>query len=741
MRQSLLNYKFMLRLLFPLFLLTIQGRSFQAGEPDRNTQSKPVHLKPTVLAKFVGQFRVLGEPERIYSFSTDDTSLYVQSAHLPKTALTAVSKREFSSDNGSVHYLFSKDEHGKCTELKVSNARSSASASAVRISDQPEQFRFRPYTRQDVMIPVRDGTRLHAVVLRPSDTAQPLPLLLTRTPYGVDDWTPPSLNARALELAEGGYIFVEEDIRGRYKSEGKFVMMRPIADHSDPKQVDESTDAYDTVDWLVKNIPNNNGRVGVMGVSYPGFLTAEAGIDPHPAVKAISPQAPMTDVWIGDDFFHNGAFRETYGYDYVVGLESSKENAFGKLDQDAYDYFLNGGSFLNVARGANINELPTSQAFVEHPNYDTYWRSRAVEPHLTRVAVPTLLVGGWWDQEDMWGPQAEYAALEPHDTSHENFLVLGPWNHGQWAATTRHLGDLDFGAPIGEQFRKQIEVPFFAHYLKDENGFDLKDTASFQTGSNRWMRYDQWPPKEGVKERNLYLAGNGSLTFDRPAGTDDASVTAYVSDPANPVPYRKRPIEATYAPNGSGWYTWLVQDQRFLEGRKDVVSWTTAALDQPLTVTGDVIADLFASTSGTDGDWVVKLVDVYPEDPKLGKLSGDELMIASEIFRGRYWKSSEAPEPLPADQIVEYKFSLHGADHVFLKGHRIMVQIQSTWFPLYDRNPQQFVPNIMTAGRDEYKIAKQRVFWSADHPSHIELPVAEEQIAVGSTTGPRIAGK
>jgi putative CocE/NonD family hydrolase len=725
----------MFRLLIPLLLLSMQGSAGPADQQASGKQTKHVRIKPAALAGFVGQYRDLREPELVYSFSTDGASLYLQSAHIPKAKLVAVSKMEFTSEEeASAHYIFSKGDHGQSKEMKWTMGRNSGSA--VKISDQPQEFHFRQYTRQEVMIPVRDGIKLHAIILRPAEETQPLPFLLSRTPYGVDEWTPSSINARNSELAADGYIFVEQDIRGRYKSEGRFEMMRPLADHSDPKQVDESTDAYDTVDWLLKNIPNNNGRVGIVGISYPGFLTAEAGIDPHPAVKAVSPQAPMTDVWIGDDFFHNGAFRETYGYDYVVGLESSHENAFGKLDQDAYDYFLNGGSFLNVARGANIAQLPTSLAFVEHPAYDNFWRSRAVEPHLTKVAVPTLLVGGWWDQEDMWGPQAEYAALEPNDKSNENFLVLGPWNHGQWVATTRYLGDLEFGAAVGEQFRKQIEVPFFAHYLKGENGFDLKDTATFQTGSNRWMRYGHWPPKEGTQGRNLYLAGNNSLTFNQPSGTDDGSATAYVSDPANPVPYRKRPIEATYAPSGSGWYTWLVQDQRFLEGRKDVASWTTPILDKPVTVTGDVIADLFASTSGTDSDWVVKLIDVYPNDAQLGKLSGDELMIASEIFRGRYWKGFGAPDALPANKPVEYKFSLHGADHVFLKGHRIMVQVQSTWFPLYDRNPQQFVPNIMSATKDQYKIATQKVFWSADHPSHIELPVADDRSAIA-----RIAGK
>ncbi|MBV8629770.1 MAG: CocE/NonD family hydrolase [Silvibacterium sp.] len=633
----------------------------------------------------------------------------------------ADSPTSFSSKEPPLHLEFTIDAAGKVTGVK----RKSGSSETIleRISDQPVHNHFHPYTRQVVMIPMRDGVKLHAVILRPAETAEAMPFLMQRTPYGVDESDSDSINARYTELAQSGYIFVMEDIRGRYGSEGQFIMMRPIAAHHDPKskdpnQIDESTDTYDTVDWLIKNIPGNNGRVGVVGVSYPGFLAAEAGIDPHPAVKAISPQAPMTDVWLGDDFFHNGAFRQTYGYDYVIGMESSKENTFSKLNEDAYNYFLNTGSFAAAAKQSGTSSLPTWHAFLENPAYDDFWRSRAVQPHLDRVTVPTLQVGGWWDQEDMWGPQAEYAALEPHDTNHEVFLVLGPWNHGGWARTTRHLDVVNFGASTGDQFRQQLEAPFFAHYLKDQLGFDLEDTATFQTGTNRWMRYSHWPPKNSA-ERNLYLGTNGTLSFDKPSTAD--SYTKYLSDPSHPVEYRKRPIEATYAPTGSGWYTWLVQDQSPYDKRPDVATWSTPVLDHDITVTGDVVADLLASTSGTDADWVVKLIDIYPDDPSFGKMSGYQLMIVEEIFRGRYRTSYEHPQAIPANTTEEYRYSLHGADHVFLKGHRIMVQVQSTWFPLYDRNPQTFVPNIMTAGPADYKAAEMRIYAG----SHIELPVVE----------------
>ncbi len=343
------------------------------------------------------------------------------------------------------------------------------------------------------MIPMRDGVKLHAIILKPSDISTPLPFIIERTPYGVDGSDRASAFKRRPELARDGYIFVAEDVRGRFKSGGKFVMMRPLADHSDPKVIDESTDTYDTVAWLLKNVPGNNGRAGVVGTSYDGFLSMMAGIDPHPAVKAISPQAPMIDVWMGDDFFHNGAFRQTYGYDYVKGMESSKETSevdYGKdkngQPMDGFDYFLSRGSFEQDVKQSGATMLPTWKLFLKHPEYDEDWRSRGVEYHLDTVAVPTLSVGGYYDQEDMWGPQEEYAKLEPHDTNHQNFLVLGPWRHGSWYSSSRHLGNVDYGESIGNEFRANIEAKFFAHYLKDEPGFDLKDTASFELGSNTW---------------------------------------------------------------------------------------------------------------------------------------------------------------------------------------------------------------------------------------------------------------
>ncbi|MFP5230890.1 MAG: CocE/NonD family hydrolase [Acidobacteriota bacterium] len=700
----------------------------------------PVHVPAKVLETYVGQYREQNEPDVVISVFRDGDRLYIEGPRSARFDLIAKSSTTFEPDFGAT-YTFVTDAGGAVTGIRFVMPGSPEST-LTRISSTPVPNHFRPYSREEVMIPMRDGVKLHAIILRPTDTKEPLPFLMQRTPYGVDGYDSDAINTRYTELAQSGYIFVMEDIRGRYKSEGKFIMMRPLADHSDPKAIDESTDSYDTVAWLLQHVPHNDGRVGVMGISYPGFLAAEAGIDPHPAVRAISPQAPMTDVWIGDDFFHNGAFRQTYGYDYVLGMESTKESTFGKLDEDAYTFFLNAGSFAAAGKLADkmsggadaIDALPTWRAFIDHPAYDEFWRSRAVQPHLTTVAVPTLEVGGWWDQEDLWGPQAEYAALEPHnqpnDPAHRVYMVLGPWRHGGWSQTTRRLGDVNFGEPVGDEFRKRIEAPFFAYYLKDQPGFDLANTATYQTGSERWMHYDQWPPKNATTH-DLYLDADGALRFSKPAEAN--AFKKYTSNPADPVPYRRRPIEATYAPTGSGWYTWLVQDQSFVDGRKDVATWQTPPLDHDVTVTGNVMADLIASTSGTDSDWIVKLIDVFPGDPAPSAChepclsidpgpnvqpAGFELMIADEIFRGRYRTSYAHPEAIPANTPEEYKFSLHAADHVFLKGHRIMVQVQSTWFPLYDRNPQTFVPNIMTAQPADYQPAEQHIYAG----SHIELP-------------------
>ena len=674
------------------------------------------------LDALAGEYTDPVEPDTPISFYEHDGKLIMESDRLVPTALTPISETEFGIPDSKMKITFTLDPSGR----GVSAISSNDPQSILHRTGDPVHHIFHDYQRTEVMIPMRDGVKLHAVILKPSDITAPLPFLIQRTPYGVDGTNRASFFGGRPELARAGYIYVCQDIRGRFKSEGEFIMMRPLADHHDKKAIDESTDTYDTVDWLLKNVSGNNGRAGFIGTSYPGFLAMMAGIDPHPAVKAISPQAPMIDVWIGDDFFHNGTFRQSYGYDYVLGMESSKETgqvSYGKdkdgKPRDGFDFFLERGSFAEDVKKSDVKSpLPTWKLFLDHPAYDTVWSSRAVESHLTAVTVPTLSVGGYYDQEDMWGPQEEYASLEPHDDKSENFLVLGPWRHGSWASSSRHLGNLNYGESIGNEYRSQIEAKFFAHYLKDEPGFDLEDTASFQTGSNTWKRYSHFPPKESAPTA-LHLQGDGKLSW---ADSSAQARTTYVSDPANPIPYRHRPIQVTYS-QGSQWFNWLTEDQRFVAGRKDVAIFKLPVLKKDLIVTGEVQADIFASTTGTDNDMVVKLIDQYPDDDPDPTMRGYQLMTNEEIFRGRYLSGFDKPEPLRPNSVHEYRYSLHDVDHVFKAGHTVMVEIQSSWFPLYDRNPQTFVPNIMTAKPENYKPATITIYSDPDHDSNLQVPL------------------
>jgi hypothetical protein len=670
---------------------------------------------------FAGEYTVPSQPGNAFSFYVQDGKLTVESDRSVPAELKPISARVFGLPHGDGKVTFSLDASGHATSVSISIHPSAT----FKRTGPPVRHVFHDYVCTEAMIPMRDGVNLHVVILKPSDIATPLPILLERTPYGVDDEDRKSLFARRPELARDGYIFVGEDIRGRYKSQGKFIMMRPLADHHDAAAIDESTDTYDTVAWLLKNVPGNNGRVGVVGTSYDGFLAMMAGIDPHPAVKAISPQAPMIDVWIGDDFFHNGAFRQSYGYDYVLSMESSKQftnDNYGKdasgQPVDGFDYFIERGNFVRDVKESGSDLLPTWKLFLDDPAYNAAWSSRGVEHHLNTVAVPTLSVGGYYDQEDMYGPQEEYATLEPHDAGHQNFLVLGPWRHGYWSSSNWGLGNLYFGEPVGTEFRARIEAPFFAHFLKDEPGFTLENTASFRTGSNTWQYYSQFPPKES-RPTSLYLAGTGLLSWNT---LTTAATASYVSDPANPIPYRHRPIQPTYS-DGSQWYNWLTEDQRFVTSRNDVAAFRLPVLTQDLTVTGEVVADLYAATTGSDNDLVVKLIDQYPDDNPDPTMRGYQLLTNAEIFRGRYLSGFDHPTALAPGSIHEYKLSLHDVDHVFKAGHTVMVEIQSTWFPLYDRNPQTFVPNIMKAKPADYKPATITIYSGPGHDSALELPV------------------
>ncbi|MGO9318502.1 MAG: CocE/NonD family hydrolase [Terracidiphilus sp.] len=725
----------MIRFRIALLVLFVASLSVVPGFAQTSPQeAKTVLLSPAQLEALAGEYTDSNEPDTPISFYVQDGKLIVESERIIPTELKPISATEFSWPHAKFTLRFILD----ATYRGGSVIFSDTPVDTYRRSGEPVHHLFHDYQRTEAMIPMRDGVKLHTVILKPADISALLPFLIQRTPYGVGGVNRASFFSVRPELARDGYIYVAQDIRGRYKSEGEFIMSRPMADHRDPKATDESTDAYDTVAWLLANVPGNNGRTGFIGTSYPGFLAMAAGIDSHPAVKAISPQAPMIDAWMGDDFFHNGAFRQSYGYDYVLRMESGKEEItpdYGKdkdgKPRDGFDYFLERGNFAEDVKQSGSGLLPTWKLFLEHPAYDNVWCSRGVQHSLYSVSVPTMTVGGYYDQEDIFGPQIEYSTLEPRDQNHWNYLVLGPWRHGYWASSSRHLGNLDYSEPIGKEFRTRIEAKFFAHYLKDApssnqfsqnpSGFDLVNTASFQSGSNTWKYYSHFPPTES-RSISLHLAGAGLLNW---SSSTTQATTSYVSDPADPVPYRHRPIQETYS-EGSQWGNWLTEDQRFVTNRKDVAVWKLPVLKKDLILTGEVVADIYASTTGTDNDLVVKLIDQYPGDDPDVKMRGYQLITNAEIFRGRYLKSFSKPALLRSGSIHEYKFSLHDVDHVFKAGHMVMVEIQSTWFPLYDRNPQSFVPNIMTAKPAEYRPATITIYSGSGHDSTLQVPLVSD---------------
>ena len=596
----------------------------------------------------------------------------------------------------------------------------SAAPSELQTQTPPPAER---YGVQDVMIPTRDGTKLFTRIYTPKDQIGPLPIVMHRTPYG-NDGAIGRLNVYMRALADEGYIFAFQDIRGKFKSEGTFVMQRPARKAGDTKAIDEGTDTYDTIDWLLKNVPNNNGRVGMLGISYDGWTTIMGAIEPHPALKAISPQASPSDMWLGDDFHHNGAFRLSYGFEYAAMMESGKD-----VQQFAFDRFDLFGWYLDVGSLGNINEkylkgrIPTWNDYVAHPDYDEFWQRQTMIPSIRSTTVPTLNVAGWWDQEDFYGPVSIYSALEKFDKTNVNHLVVGPWNHGGWSrGTGESLGPIQFGSATSTYFREQVQAPWFAYFLKDKGKLDLPEALTFEAGTNTWKRWDSWPPKTSTTSTPLYFESSGRLSWTKPGAASTTSADSFVSDPAHPVPYRQRPIQMTYGP-GSKWSTWLTEDQRFVEDRPDVLTWKTPVLESDVTIAGEVVANLFASTTGSDADWIVKLIDVYPEQARPVEMSGYEFMVSNEVFRGRYRKGFEKPVPIAPGAVLDYSFSLHTQSYSFLKGHRIAVQVQSTWFPLIDRNPQTFVRNIFVAKPADFQKATHRVYRSARSASHVVLPV------------------
>ncbi len=591
------------------------------------------------------------------------------------------------------------------------------------------------YIKREVMIPMRDGVKLYTVIVVPKG-AKDAPILLTRTPYNASQRAVRNDSPRMLALlpladevfVEAGYIRVFQDVRGKYKSEGDYVMTRPVRGPLNPTATDHVTDAYDTIDWLVKNTPESNGRVGMIGSSYEGFTVVMALLDPHPALKVAAPESPMVDGWMGDDWFHYGAFRQT-NFDYVT-FQTTQKATGEPVSRDAYDdydAFRRAGSAGAYARMHGLDQLPWAQKMIEHPAYDAFWQGQALDKlvaeHPSRV--PTMWVQGLWDQEDMWGAIHCYLALKAKQQVDHNYLVMGPWRHSQVGSDAYNLGPLKWDGDTALQFRRDVLKPFFDQYLKtDGRKVETPPVFIYNTGENHWDRLKAWPLacEQGCSAplKPLYLERDFGLGFDKPADSAGAG-DSYVSDPAKPVPYLPRPVRFA---DGDRWRTWLVADQRSVADRTDVLTYETPVLTKAVRIGGAPIADLFASTSGTDSDWVVKLIDVFPDEvPSQPEMGGYQLAISMDIFRGRYRESFEHPSAIPAGKPQRYRFVLPTANHIFLPGHRIMVQIQSSWFPLYDRNPQTFVPNIFMAAPSDYKKATQTVLRSSGEASAVWLPV------------------
>ena len=581
------------------------------------------------------------------------------------------------------------------------------------------------------------------MILRPHDAKGALPILLSRTPYGVPAQAPAEVPPHLKELAADGYVFVVQNLRGRFGSEGSFTLAADVV--SEPgKGTIETRDAWDTIDWLVKNVPGNNGRVGIMGVSYAGYTSAATLLDPHPALKAVSEQASPVDQWMNDDNHRYGALRLSYSFEYAVMEETDKlSNATFKFDAwDTYQWYLDVGPLSNINDRYVHGTVPYWNETVAHPDYDAFWKSQAWANQITKSSVPNLNVAGFWDQEDPWGPWQIFHRAAANDPEHTNLIVAGPWCHGCWhRASETKLGPWVLGHDTAREFRETLEAPFFAYWLHGKGVKPAWRATMFQTGSNRWRTYAQWPLAT-ARPTKLYLHADGTLSFVAPTAGDKGAHRSYVSDPANPVPYRPRPISPTYP--GADWPRWESGDQRFVDHRPDVLSYVSAPLEHDLTVTGEVAAELYASTSGSDSDFIVKLIDVFPENAQpvdwytqadskgaepgeyAQTLNGYELPIAMEVRRGRYLQSYEHPQALTPDVPVRWPVPLRERDHVFLKGHRIMVQVQSTWFPLIDRNPQTYTPSIYTAKAADFVRATQRVYASPELPSHILLPVVAD---------------
>lgn len=590
---------------------------------------------------------------------------------------------------------------------------------------QENRFLEENYTKKEYRIEMRDGVKLFTAVYSPKDTSVTYPILIWRTPYSIGPYGADSFSTYRRctwqHFIEEKYIIVFQDVRGRFMSEGEYVNMRPfIANKKSNQVIDESTDAYDTVDWLVKNIPNNNGNVGLWGISYPGFYTAAAGIDAHPAVKAISPQAPIADWFGNDDWHHNGAFALAGGLPFMhvfgvkrEGLVKEWPERFKHNTEDGYNFYLKLGPLPNVNKKYFHHEIPFWDSLMSHGTYDDFWKARNILPHFNNIKPAVLVVGGWFDAENLYGALHTYSSIEEKNPVNENYLVMGPWIHGGWVRTDgSYLGDIGFESKTGEYYVENIEFPFFNYYLKGKGELNLPEAYVFETGSNEWKMYDSWPP-EDAKDFSLYLTANNKLSFNEP---ESEGYNEYISDPAKPVPFTQE--ITTEIPK-----TYMVEDQRFAARRTDVLVYETDTLQSDITFAGTATADLYVSTSGTDADWVVKLIDVFPADSAYSDTvvySEYQMLVRANILRGKFRESLENPEPFTPGEITNIKFDLMDINHTFKKGHKIMIQIQSSWFPLFDRNPQKFV-DIYNAGEDDFQKANNRVYFSKQYPSRVIL--------------------
>jgi uncharacterized protein len=607
-------------------------------------------------------------------------------------------------------------------------------APAVLLESPPPFDVKAHYQKSTYMVPMRDGVKLHTTVYAPREVREKLPFLLLRTPYGTGPYgdeyrTSLGPSRHSFEFEEDGFIFVFQDVRGKFKSEGEFTVMRPHRPGKKGKETDESSDTYDTIDWLLKNVPNNNGRVGTIGTSYPGFQVIHSMIEAHPALRAASPQASPIDMWLGDDFHHNGAFRLQYTFSWLSGSARARkgpsEKDSGSFDPgtpDGYRFFQELGPVANVDERYFHGEVPEWNAYMQHGDYDDYWEKQNFGKYLTNISMPVLNVAGWFDAEDFYGPMAIYREIEKRNPGNKSTLIVGPFSHGGWNShpDSSALGNIRFAGQPGVYFREKVQFPFFRHYLKDKGELALPEVLAYETGAGEWRSYDKWPPADRITEKRLYLRAGGKLSFDSPADADAGD--AYVSDPAKPVP-------STAETRFTQGHTWMIEDQRFSASRPDVLVYQTDELTEDVTVSGPIVARLFVTSTGTDADFIVKMIDVYPgtapdNDPNPAgvRMGHFQMLLAGEVFRAKYRNSASKPEPLVPGEVTPIRIDLRDRHHRFLKGHRIMVHVQSTWFPVIDRNPQVFT-DIYHAKESDFRKATQTIVRTAKNPSHVEVGI------------------